>query len=361
MGCRTREFSLRVEGIEARMLLDGTSQGLGSPIPPMLASPAPALQPPWPATTVGQPSGFPGAASGVTDPSIIKQGATYYLFSTGPGIPIRASNDLIHWELIGQVFAGIPGWAQAKVPGATALWAPDISFFNGEYHLYYAVSTFGSGRSVIGLATSPTLDPSAADYGWIDRGEVIESRPGRTNWNAIDPSIVVVDNSSVWLAFGSQWSGIKVLRIDPQTGKPFGQGPSSGTRLYAIAGRPSSRPIEAASIINRNGYYYLFVSFDKCCQGAASTYKIMVGRSRAITGPYRDRQGQPMTRGGGTLVLGSAGRYRGPGSSTILHDGGQDWIVYHYYDAQDGGVPKVELRPLSWASDGWPAVGEPLL
>jgi arabinan endo-1,5-alpha-L-arabinosidase len=314
---------------------------------------------------MSQPSGFPGHVSGVTDPSIIRQGGTYYVFSTGPGIPIRTSKDLTHWELSGQVFQGIPGWAQAKVPGATEFWAPDISYFDGEYHLYYAVSTFGSDRSVIGLATSPTLDPAASDYHWVDQGEVVESLPGRTNWNAIDPNIVVVNNSAVWLVFGSQWSGIKLCQIDPQTGKPLGQAPSRGSRseprLYSIAARPASQPIEAPFIFFRNGYYYLFVSFDDCCMGAASTYKIMVGRSRAITGPYHDRQGKPMTQGGGTLVLGSTGRYRGPGSNAILSDGGQDWIVYHDYDAQDGGVPKLEIRPLSWTSDGWPVVGQPLL
>jgi arabinan endo-1,5-alpha-L-arabinosidase len=319
---------------------------------------------PWSATGAAQPADLAGPITGVTDPSIIKQGDTYYLFSTGPGIPIRASNDLIHWQVIGQVWGTIPAWARSKVPGASEFWAPDVSFFDGEYHLYYALSTFGSDRSVIGLATNPTLDPTASDYHWVDRGEVIESMPGRTNWNAIDPNLVVVGNSAVWLAFGSQWSGIKLCRIDPQTGKPShrtsGPGLSRAPRLDSIASRPASGPIEAPFIFSRDGYYYLFASFGDCCMGAASTYKIMVGRSRAVTGPYRDRAGESMIHGSGTLVLGSAGRYRGPGSNAVLSDGGQDWIVYHDYDVQGGGLPKLEIRPLNWTRDGWPVVGQPL-
>ena len=109
----------------------------------------------------------------VHDPSIIKEGYTYYLFSTRAGIAIRCSNDLVHWRLCGDVFAHLPEWAVEEVPGLRGLWAPDVSYFNGKYHLYYSVSTFGSNHSRIGLATNQTLDPASDKYRWMDQGAVI--------------------------------------------------------------------------------------------------------------------------------------------------------------------------------------------
>src|SRR5262249_46584935 len=150
-------------------------------------------------------------------------------------------------------------------------------------------------------ATNLTLDPSSPAYRWVDRGEVVESKPGRNNWNAIDPQLVFDGQGQPWLAFGSQWGGIKLAQIDPFSGKLVGGVLPRALRL--LASRPGSKPIEAPFIVARGGLYYLFVSFDLCCMGAASTYRIMVGRSPSILGPYLDRTGKPMTRGGGTLVL----------------------------------------------------------
>jgi len=348
MGSRSKAVALRFEELEDRLLLVGSGQAPPGPTAPSLLTGPPAAAP---------ASSDAEQVTGVTDPRIIKQGDTYYAFSSGPGIEIRASNDLTHWREIGQVFATVPGWALAKVQGAASVWAPDISDSNGEYRLYYVVSTYGGQRSVIGLATNTTLDPSAPDYRWVDRGEVIESSPGHTNYNAIDPNLVIDHRSGVWLAFGSQWSGIKLVRIDPATGKP----PGSTPKLYSIASRPRSAPIEAPFLFKRNGYYYLFVSFDLCCMGSDSTYKVMLGRSRSIVGPYVGRDGRPMTRGGGTLVLAGDARYHGPGHNSILSDGGHDYLVYHAYDALNNGIPTLQIRPLSWASDGWPVVGDPLV
>jgi len=158
----------------------------------------------------------------VHDPSIIKEGDTYYLFSTGYSaterIPIRCSKDLRHWSRCGDVLSRIPDWALREVPGVTNLWAPDISLFNGKYHLYYSVSTFGSNRSVIALATNRTLDALSPEYGWQDEGMIIQSRI-QDDWNAIDPNIVLDEGGQPWLAFGSFWGGIKLRRVDLLTGK----------------------------------------------------------------------------------------------------------------------------------------------
>jgi arabinan endo-1,5-alpha-L-arabinosidase len=330
-----------------------------SPAPPAWG-PGPGLipesgetAPPWIVST-SQPA---DSVTNLTDVSLIKHAETFHLFSWGVGIQQRKSTDLVHWDVADPVFPGIPRWAQAKVPGAESVWAPDISYFDGEYHLYYAVSDYGTNQSVIGLATNPTLDAARSDYHWTDRGEVIGSRPGRTNWNAIDPQVSFDEDGRPWMVFGSQWSGIKLARVNPETGKLVG---GAHPELKSLASRPNSQPIEAPFIFHHGAYYYLFVSFDRCCIGSASTYRIMVGRSSKITGPYVDRQGRAMMRGGGTLVLAGDDRDRGPGSNSILSDGGQTYLAYHAYDTQQGGAPTLRVRPLTWDSQGWPVAGAPL-
>jgi arabinan endo-1,5-alpha-L-arabinosidase len=300
--------------------------------------------------------GQEGDIRNVHDPCAIKSGPTYTVFSTGETIFIRQSKDLYHWTFVGKVFSALPAWAQAMNPRDNNIWAPDISYFSGSYHLYYAVSSFGTNHSAIGLATNSTLDPAASGYRWLDRGKVIESRPGIDDWNAIDPNLVLDGQGVPWLAFGSYWSGIKLRRIDPATGLLS----SADSTLYSLAARPGSTAIEAAFIIRSHGYYYLLVAFDQCCQGAQSTYRTLVGRSSRVTGPYLDRSGNPMSQGAATLLLKGYDRFRGPGGASVLTDGAGQWLVHHYYDADENGIPKLQIRPLVWSDDLWPLAGEPL-
>jgi len=291
----------------------------------------------------------------VHDPSIIKDGDTFYLFSTRAGIAIRCSKDLVHWRLCGDVFAHLPEWAVKDVPGLRGLWAPDISYFNGQYHLYYSVSTFGSNRSSIGLATNQTLDPASEKYRWVDQGKVIGSNVS-DDWNAIDPNVVFDEQDQPWLAFGSFWSGIKLRKLERATG----QLSSQDQTLYSLASRPRSSDspgaIEAPTIIWKNNYYYLFVSFDFCCRGKDSTYNIRVGRARRVTGPYMDRSGKPMMEGGGTLVIAGAGRWAGPGHCAVLHGKDGDHLVYHAYDTEWRGVSTLRIASIGWDAEGWPTI-----
>lgn len=368
MGSRTRArrgFRLEVEGLEGRLLLSTGRRGrpLMRPAPAHVAVALPSADPSQPAPTPAPPAVAldpdpAGDVVGVTDPSVIQQGDAYYVFSSGRGVPILRSTDLTHWQAIGQVFPATPAWAQARVPRAQSIWAPDISYFGGEYHLYYAVSQYGTNRSVIGMATNRTLDPASPDYAWVDHGKVIASRPGRSSWNAIDPQVTFDDDGQPWLVFGSQWSGIKLVPLDPATGRPLRS--EGHLTLKSLAHRPHAKPIEAPFIVHHGGEYYLFVSFDLCCMGAASTYKIMVGRSSRLGGPYVDKSGRPMSRGGGSLVLKGQGRYRGPGHNAVLTTGDQSFLFYHTYDALNGGLPRLQARPLTWDADGWPVVGSPL-
>ena len=296
-----------------------------------------------------------GDIRNVHDPSIFKDSNGFYVYSTRAGMSVRCSPDLIHWQLCGDVFAHLPQWAVQDVPGVRGLWAPDISYFAGTYHLYYSVSTFGSNRSSIGLAINRTLDPRSDKYRWEDKGKVISSYK-TDDWNAIDPNLVLDEAGQPWLSFGSFWSGIKLRKIDASTGKLD----TKDQALYSLAGRPrnaeSPGAIEAPYIVRKNGYYYLFVSFDFCCRGQASTYNIRVGRSKQVTGPYVDRDGKEMREGGGTLLLSGDDRWRGPGHCSVLLDQAGDKLVYHAYDAQAGGAATLRISPLVWDSQDWPIV-----
>lgn len=301
-----------------------------------------------------------GDVDGVHDPVVIKHGDTYYLFSTGgrPGqgvIPIRTSKDLRRWSLSGYVFEKLPDWAVQEIPKARGAWAPDISYFNGKYHLYYSVSTFGSRNSAIGLATNHTLDPQSPDYKWVDEGMVLRSWEDRDDWNAIDPNLVTESRDRIWLCWGSFWGGIKMRRVDPATGKLS----QTDLTMYSLASRPREKPIngsvEAPFIIRRDDYWYLFVSFDFCCRGAKSTYHIVVGRSKSVTGPYLDKTGKPMTEGGGSVVLGATTpNWRGPGHNAVLREPGADYLVFHAYHGQTGR-PRLHISTMVW-EHGWPRV-----
>ena len=151
------------------------------------------------------------------------------------------------------------------------------------------------------------LDPPHPERGWTDRGLVLASKPG-DNFNAIDPSRLDTADGRAWLAFGSFWDGIKMRELDPASGQLKASNPT----LYSLASRGGGA-IEAASLLQHGKYFYLFVSFDRCCAGVDSTYRILVGRAGSVTGPYLDREGVPMLQGGGSELQATQGRFVGPG------------------------------------------------
>jgi len=294
------------------------------------------------------------------DPStVVKSGGTYWVYGTGQGVSQFSSKDRVHWTFQGPVFPTAPAWVASTVPAnkGNFAWAPDIHFFGGLWHLYYAYSSFGSKVSGIGVATNATLNPKT----WADQGLGVRTGPD-TSYNAIDPCIFLDAGSKPWLSFGSYFSGIKLIAIDPATGKQAA-GDSAVTNL---ATRPRTPPnaIEASCVYYHAGYYYLFVAWDACCAGARSTYNIRIGRSAAVTGPYLDKTGKDMQDGGGTLFLGSVpdnGSGRpvddevGAGHAGFLEDTDGTYVSYHEEWARDrGGRTTLNLSKLAWDGDGWP-------
>ncbi|MES1182196.1 MAG: arabinan endo-1,5-alpha-L-arabinosidase [Myxococcales bacterium] len=290
---------------------------------------------------------------GTHDPVMIGADGRFYLFSTGNNLGAKTSANMLAWQNAPDVFstATRPAWIAQAVPGVRNLWAPDISFFGGVYHLYYSASTFGSNHSCIGHATRASLGSGT----WTDHGQVICSNAGTTkdDWNAIDPNVIVDEAGTPWLALGSFWSGIKLIKLD-QTGA------RSGTSLDALASRPSAGgAVEGAFIVRRCGFYYLFTWWDACCKGADSTYNTRVGRSTAVAGPYVDKDGVALLKGGGTLLLKGGDRYRGPGHNAVVFTDTAAFNVYHSYDADNNGTSVLRIAELVWDKDGWPISGGP--
>ena len=309
----------------------------------------------------------------VHDPVMIRQDGVYYLFATGSGISVWSSKDLKTWKKEKPVFDQPPAWAVAAVPGFKGhIWAPDISYYNGWYFLYYSVSAFGKNTSCIGVAVNKTLDTAAAAYRWIDKGKVLQSIPGKTPWNAIDPNLVVDDKGTPFLSFGSFWDGLKLVKLKKNALQPaqdLDRLPTIASRVDhrktrgqvpAVADNPvdaGGNAIEAPFIFRHKQWYYLFASIDYCCKGVNSTYKIVVGRSKKIIGPYRDRQGLRMDRGGGSLLLQGNQLWHGTGHNSVYTFDGRDYMVFHGYDANDKGKSKLRIEELVW-QDEWPVVKE---
>ena len=284
------------------------------------------------------------------DPSsIVRCKDEFWVFYTGRGVPSYHSKDLVKWEPGPAVFQSAPEWVAGAVPDNHNMvyWAPDIVRVGDRYLLYYSVSNMGKMNSAIGLATNPTLDPADPAYRWTDQGIVVQSHEGG-NFNTIDPSAFLDSNGFLWLAFGSYWSGIKLVSLDPKTGKRS----APEAPLISLA---YNRSIEASCLYRHGGYYYLFVNWDACCRGVKSTYNIRIGRSRKVTGPYLDKDGVDMLKGGGSLFLSSQGPLFGPGHAGILVDNGKSWLTSDFEgDVRMGGKATLAIMQLRWNSDEWP-------
>ena len=323
----------------------------------------------------------------VHDPStVVRWKGKYWVVATGRGAPFYSSPDTVTWTREGSVFEQIPEDVHAAVPknNGTDVWAPDVIRMNGEFYVYYAVSSWGSFQSVVALATNPTLDPKDPDYKWTDRGVVVSSN-GNEDLNAIDPGVMKGPDGRLWICYGSYHGSIRVTELDPKTGLAKEPG-----RLGAAIA--TARESEATDLIFHDGYYYLFVNHNSCCKGKNSEYNIRVGRSKDVLGPYIDKHGRTMAEGGGSLFLAAHDHRIGPGhfgrvvdydkletqsgwtNSTLkmperaraLVEGGSDSVgaerfsVHYEADMTRGGRSVLDIRPLLWTVDGWPVAGDNL-
>jgi arabinan endo-1,5-alpha-L-arabinosidase len=305
----------------------------------------------------------------VHDPStVVRWKGRYWVFSTGRGAPFYSSPDTVTWTREGSLWDRIPDDVHPTVPknNGTDVWAPDIIRMNGEFYVYYAVSSWGSFQSVVALATSPTLDPKDPDYKWTDRGVVVSSN-GNEDLNAIDPGVMKGPDGRLWICYGSYHGSIRVTELDPKTGLAKQPG-KLGT---AIA---TARESEASDMIFHDGYYYLFVNHNSCCKGKNSEYNIRVGRSKDVLGPYVDKHGRTMAEGGGSLFLAAHDHRIGPGHFGRVADydtndekdveagsdnvGAERFSIHYEADTTRGNRSVLDIRPLLWSLDGWPVASD---
>lgn len=290
------------------------------------------------------------------DPTMIKVGDTYYRFWTGDFIPSATSTNLTQWSNAPAVYGrAYPSWVDgwlAGVPGETFNfpWAPDVSEFGDQVHLYSTFSAkFGDNISCISHLT--TSDIAAGD--WTDHGPVICTQ-GNENYNAIDADVGFDAAGTPYLAFGSFWNGIFAFELNAD-------GSRKGTQLTRLAW---ASEIEAPVLFRRCGHYYLFVTWGLCCPGEGRSvnqlsYRVAVGRSDNILGPYVDKTGKSLLDGGGTLVVqGDKVNWAAAGHSDVLVDGDKLYHLYHAY-AQSNGAASLRIAELFFDEDGWPVAHAP--
>jgi len=299
----------------------------------------------------------------VHDPVMAKDGDTYYIYATGIGLQQMTSKDRKTWTVLPQpVMTVIPGWTTDSVPGFSShVWAPDVIQWHRRWWLAYSCSTFGKNGSAIGLLSSRSLSSNM----WKDEGCIVTSREKRDNWNAIDPNFVIDDNDQPWLVWGSFWDGIQLARLDSTMHIAQGEKPRTIARRYDLNYKPTepnptskyagTNAIEAPFIFKHGGYYYLFVSWDYCCRGAQSNYRVAVGRSKTVEGPYLDRTGKDMANGGGTIFLkGDKKEWEAAGHCAAYSFDGEDIFICHGYSTTHNGAAMLIQHPISWTDDGWP-------
>lgn len=285
----------------------------------------------------------PVVPTSMPDPTVIKaENGYFYLYATesSRNVPIMKSKDLVQWTYCNSAFTN---QTRPSFVHKGGIWAPDINYIGGKYVLYYAMSTWGGEWACgLGVATADKPEGPFTDHGPLFRSKEIGVQ------NSIDPSFLQHKgkNYLIWGSFRGIY-GIE-MSADGLTVMP-------GAKKKKLAGTA----FEATYIYQRGDYYYMFASIGSCCEGAKSTYQVVVGRSKKIWGPYKDKAGKPMMENGYSLVIGSNDSFvgNGHGSQIVRDDAGQDWMLYHGYNRatpEDGRVLLIDQ--IKWDEKGWPFV-----
>jgi arabinan endo-1,5-alpha-L-arabinosidase len=297
----------------------------------------------------------------IRDPVMLEQDGTYYLFGTGKGISVFSSKDMKTWGSLQPVFSEPPSWVARQLPKpADVFRSPDITLHNGVYYLYYSVSFPGSNNAAIGVATNRAIDPASPNFKWVDHGLLVESVTGRDLFNAVDPSVSFDDQGTPWLALGSFWDGIKIVKLnpnlteiaEPQEWRTIAARDRNWKLEETYAGDEFSGAVESPSIYRKNGNYYLLTSWGN----SSDTSRIVAGRSEKITGPYLSKEGVPMHMGGGSLVVGGTKNWPGAGHGKVYSLNGKEYLVFDACDASDQGRSKLWIQEIRWNANGWPEI-----
>lgn len=308
----------------------------------------------------------------VHDPSVIKVGDTYYCYNTDvaygtevrAGIQVRKSKDLVEWKFIGWVFNGLPTKGRNFIANNggepfSGLWAPYIMEYQGEYRLYYSLSSPTPRLSVIGLATSDSPEGP-----WVERDLVVTSLDNNAvQTNAIDPTVIIDQAGDHWFYYGSAWDGIYILKLDPETGLAAVKG-DKGTRIAqrGFTGNSINGNIEGPEIIYNPEFdkYYLFIAYD----WLETKYNVRVGRADSPEGPFYDFNGVDMNEEHDDLPMilapykfdGHSG-WQGVSHPGVFSDGeGQYYMAHQGRPGIDKYFMVLHIRKIFWTEDGWPVV-----
>ncbi len=278
------------------------------------------------------------------DPTVIKASDGYfYLYATEDthNVPIYRSKDLVTWRYAGTAFTDATRPMDYCPNGG--IWAPDINYINGQYVMYYSKSEWGKTWDCgIGVAVS-----SRPNGGFHDAHKLFISSEVNIE-NCIDP-FFIQDDGHNYLFWGSFHDIYGVELTDD------GLAVKEGSTPQKIAGGL----IEATMIVKHNGYYYLIGSAGSCCEGANSTYRLVMTRSRNLFGPYVDRNGNTAVGDNFSPLLNKSQQVFGPGhcSEFVEDDAGQTWVLYHGFQASNIDAGRVTyLDKVNWGSDGWPTI-----
>lgn len=297
------------------------------------------------------------------DPSIVRFDDGYALMTTNNNLELWTSEDMVTWKDHGKTMHTFPLWIFTYAPSMENVWAPDIYKFDDEFRVYYCGSVFGKRTSAIGYTASKSIVPGTAGYGWTDKGHVFHTI-ATDKYNAIDADVIKTSNGEYWMAFGSFGLGIQLIKLDGKSGYQA----SDDKTVYNIARRISSASggaVEGPSLIEHGGQFFLFTAWDKCCQQGENieqtTYKTAMGRADKVTGPYLDRSGKDLARGGGTILMERYGRYIGPGGGEPFQDINRVRFVHHYYDNAGDKFNHIHIRDVVFTDDNWAEMGQPFL
>lgn len=273
----------------------------------------------------------------IHDPSTIAEcDGKYYTFGTGGGGLI--SDDGWSWH------------GGAERPGGGA--APDVMKIGDRYLIIYGATGGGLGGGHNGRILTmwnKTLDPKSPNFKFTKAIEVAAS-DGMEDNDAIDPSLLLDPTTGrLWASYGTYFGTIRLIELDPNTGE----------RVKGNVEQDIAIDCEATDLLYRDGWYYLLGTHGTCCDGVNSTYNIVVGRSKSVTGPYIDNVGRDMYHGGGKMVIAAGDRVCGPGhfGRTIIDEGIEIMSCHYEADFDRSGRSVLGIRPLLW-KNGWPVAGD---
>lgn len=272
------------------------------------------------------------------DPSVCRAGDKYYLVNSSfhyfPGVPIYESDDLAHWEQIGNVLDRQSQLELGTASSWQGIYAPTIRYEDG---VFYMITTNVSDKGNFLVTSTDPAGPWSEPL-WLSQG-------------GIDPSLYFEDGHCYMV---SNPSGITLCEIDPKTGEKLSE---SKTLWNGTGGRYPEGP----HIYKKDGYYYLLISEG----GTELAHSLTIARSKDIWGPYESNPANPILTH--CREAGQANQIQATGHGDIVEAAdGSWWMVLLAYRNFGGSYHhlgrETYLAPVEWGEGEWPVVngGNPI-